>query len=315
MGRKKKVKQPREKVERQLPECINQFLKYGMIRNLSKNTLLAYERDLYAFCEWLKQYKSIDEITADTFDKLTLSDTNEWRLTLANEKSTEARKISSLKAILRYLKDDTKEITSDLAERIPMPKLPEKIAFKLNKETTTKFIDKVYEVGTIQEQAIVMLLFNTGMRASEVCKLNLDDIKGDEIYIRGAKGDKDRINVANKEVLEAINAWLKVRPKTSDKALFLIDQFTSKEPYRITYTSVRNMIVKYKNMLKIEDMHPHATRHTTATLMLDEGVPIETIQHMLGHKYRSTTEKIYAKYTTQQQRNVVNRVSFSRSGK
>lgn len=314
MGRKKKVKQPRQKVERQLPECVSQFLKHEMIRNLSKNTLTAYERDLYTFCEWLKKYKNITEITAETFDKLTLNDTNEWRLTINNEPSTVARKISSLRAILRYLKDDSKEITNDLADRVPMPKLPEKIALTLDAKTANKFIDKVIEVGTIKEKAIIIMLFNTGMRASEICNLNLEDIKGDEIFIRGAKGDKDRINVANEPVMNAIKNWLKVRPKTSDNALFLIDKFTSKEPYRITYQCIYNMVVKYGKILKIKDMIPHACRHTWATLLLDEGISLQTIQHGLGHAFESTTRR-YAKYTTNQLRNVVNRVSLSGSTK
>lgn len=303
----KKVKQPKQKIDKQLPEFINQFLKYQTIKNLSKNTAKAYETDLYFFCEWLKEYKKIDEITVDSFDNLTLQDTIEWRSSLTNEASTVARKISSIRALLRYLKDDTREITNDLAERITSPKLPEKVPLTLNEETTTKFIDKVFEIGNEYEQAIIMMLFNTGMRADEICNLNLEDIRKDEIFVRGAKGKKDRIHVANSETLKVINNWIKVRPKTSDNALFVIDQFKTKEPYRATYTSIKYMIYKYGKILKIKDMHPHACRHTWATLLLDKGISIRTIQQGLGHKYLSTTER-YAKYTTEQLRNAVNKV-------
>jgi site-specific recombinase XerD len=298
------------KIERQLPEFINKFLQYQIVaKNLSKNTVTAYEADLYAFCKWYEEYREVEEVSIDSFAKLSLEDTTEWRMTLSNEPSTISRKISSLKALLRYLNNDTKEITNDLAERIVHPKLPEKIAFTLTEEIAKKFVDKVREIGTLKEIAIATILFNTAMRAEEVCNLNLGDIRKDEIFIRGAKGQKDRINIANQKIIDAVNDWLKVRPKTSSNALFVIDQFKSKEPYRITYNTVWNLVIKYGDILKIDEMHPHTCRHTWATIALNKGVPIRTIQKQLGHKHESTTYR-YAKFTTEQLRYATNMVNI-----
>ena len=293
----------KQKVDKNLPNFINQFIKSKIVENISKNTRLAYESDLYLFCKWLKEYKKVDEVTVDLFQTLTREDTIEWRLSLTNEATTVSRMVSSLKALLRYLNRD------DLADEIKKPHIREKVELTLDLETAQKITNKVRKIGNEYEQAIVTLLFNTGMRAEEVCNLDLDNIQGDEIIVRDAKGGKDRIIIATDIVLEAINKWLIVRPKTSSKAVFVISQFKSKEPYRTTYTSIRNIIKKYGKLIKKGELHVHSCRHTFATLQLDEGTPIRTLQKMLGHSSEKTTNR-YAKTTTKQLRIAANRISI-----
>ena len=148
------------------------------------------------------------------------------------------------------------------------------------------------------------------MRLSELVGINISDIKFDDMKLTViGKGNKERTIYLNKSCIDAINAYLKVRPtnpkkdsKNSDKALFL-----SSYRQRISKRTVENVVDRelLNAGLDTSKYSTHKLRHTAATLMYKYGqVDIRALQELLGHESISTTE-IYTHVDNDQVRSAV----------
>jgi site-specific recombinase XerD len=284
------IQMAKQKIDRTLPDFQEEFLKYlEKAIDCSINTIKSYRSDLFAFCEWLKQYKETDIITLNMFTKMSIKDVTEWRYTLDAEATTVSRKISSLKSLFNYLNNDVKLISNNPTKNIKFPNIPKKKRKFLSLESASELIEMVETEGNERDIAIIKLFLNSGARAEDISNLDLEDIKGDRVLFRHGKGDKERVVYIDNDTAKAINNWLLVRPQTSDKALFILNYFLDKEPYRITYTSIKNLIKKYKEVLGFDGITPHKLRHTYATLQLEAGTSITNIQQALGHEHVETT--------------------------
>lgn len=140
-------------------------------------------------------------------------------------------------------------------------------------------------------RAVVVVLLNTGLRASELCGLKLSDLELSErrgrLHVRG-KGEKARTVPLNAEVREALREWLAVRPAAPDDRLFI----GRRGP--LTPDGVWYIVRKLARRAGLEDVHPHALRHTFATRLLREaGADLPTVAELLGHESIDTT----ARYT------------------
>jgi integrase/recombinase XerC len=138
---------------------------------------------------------------------------------------------------------------------------------------------------------VVVVLLNTGLRASELCGLKLSDLELSErrgrLHVRG-KGDKARTVPLNAGVREALREWLSVRPAAADDRLFI----GRRGP--LTPSGVWRIVTKLARRAGLEDVHPHALRHTFATRLLREaGADLVTVAELLGHESVNTT----ARYT------------------
>ena len=147
------------------------------------------------------------------------------------------------------------------------------------------------------------------MRLSELCSINLSNIKGDTLTVIG-KGDKERTIYLNKASLKAINKYLVVRNEIADKvypedkeALFISGKYR-----RINKRTVERIVKKYVNLAGLDDdkYTPHKLRHTSATLLHKHGgVDVKTLQEILGHENVSTTQ-IYVHVDDESIRKAVN---------
>lgn len=303
MGRKKKVKKPRVKVEHNLPEFAEGFLKYLKInQKCSDNTIKAYRLDLYYFFDWMKKHKNVEEITLGFLETLTPNDLYEWEESLKVAVSTESRKISAIHSLFRYL-NKQELIQNTAAKKIHKPPLPKDNTIKyLPSDKAKEFKRLVEKEGSEKDLAIIDLLFNTGIRISELINLDLNDIDENIVTIRDSKGHKTREIVIEDEDVHIIKRYLKVRPKTSSNALFLID-YNVVEPHRITYGAVRRIIDKYAKQLKIKKLTPHMFRHTFGTSKKEAGVSLDTLADLMGHESLKTT-MIYAKVTRKEKERV-----------
>ena len=130
---------------------------------------------------------------------------------------------------------------------------------------------------------------NCGLRISEIVGLNLQDIREDQIRVFG-KGSKERIVYINSAVANALNDYLQVR-----KNIAAIDRnalFLSNRRERISRETIHAMVKKYlkKAGLDADKYSAHKLRHTAATLMLQNGVDVRTLQELLGHENLNTTQ-------------------------
>ena len=163
----------------------------------------------------------------------------------------------------------------------------------------------------IRDVAMIDLLLSTGMRVGELVKINREDIDFQERQcVVFGKGNKERSIYLNKSCIEALNAYLAVRPqnakkdlKNSDKALFL----SASRRQRISKRTVEFIVTSelQKAGLDTTKYSTHKLRHTAATLMYQYGqVDIRALQELLGHESISTTE-IYTHVDNKQVRHAI----------
>ncbi|MHA7965226.1 tyrosine-type recombinase/integrase [Paenibacillus sp. CAU 1782] len=158
----------------------------------------------------------------------------------------------------------------------------------------------------IRNNAIIELLFSTGIRIGELVGIQLKDInlESQTLLIFG-KGRKERIlYLSSQEVLSGIKQWLAVRPlfQPNCEALFL-----NKYGDQLTIYSIEDIFYKYRDAAKINNKAtPHYLRHTFATQLLDNGADLRSVQEILGHSSVSTTE-IYTEVSVQRKKEVLSR--------
>lgn len=141
-----------------------------------------------------------------------------------------------------------------------------------------------------RDRALIDFLYSTGVRVSELCRLNITDIdfNNKELIVFG-KGNKERIVYFDSRTKVHLNDYLESRDDNND-ALFVV----SAEPHeRLTPAGVEYIVKMVGNKAGVKKCHPHRFRRTLATRLINRGMPIEQVQKLLGHTKIDTT-LIYA---------------------
>ena len=161
---------------------------------------------------------------------------------------------------------------------------------KVKKPLTAKEVEQIRSAcKTERDLAIIECLYSTAVRATELLQLNREDISfsRDDIIVLG-KGNKERITYLNAKSHIHLQNYLSMR--TDDNpALFV----SSRAPFnRLTRRGLEDLINRIATAANVEKVHPHRFRRTSATDLLNAGMPIEQVQQLLGHKSIETT-RIY----------------------
>ena len=169
------------------------------------------------------------------------------------------------------------------------PKIPKTLPHYLTLDESKRLLSVVDGKNKEREYCILCIFLNCGLRISELVGLNLQDDHGDSLRILG-KGSKERVVYLNDACREALDRYLAVRkeiapPRTT--AMFLSNRRT-----RISCDSVQVMVKKNLTRagLDASQYSTHKLRHTAATLMLQNGVDVRTLQEVLGHEHLNTTQ-------------------------
>ena len=217
-------------------------------------------------------------------------------------RKTQAFHVISLRSFLRWLiKNDFKVMSPD---KIDLPKISDRQVKFLSGEQVDRLLNAP-SLSTIQgkrDKAILEVFFSTGLRVSELTKLDRDklDLERREFGIVG-KGGKARVVFLSTRSVKWLGDYLKARDDHF-KPLFIrhkgkVDPSTPDEKMRLTPRSVQRMIKKYSEKMKLPvDVTPHVLRHSFATDLLMAGADLRSVQEMLGHKNVSTTQ-IYTHVT------------------
>jgi integrase/recombinase XerC len=202
---------------------------------------------------------------------------------------TVCRKLSSIRALYRFLKI-TGVLENDPAFAIPGPSVAKRKPAPLKIDDVMKLLRASLagktETAQLRDRAILELFYASGIRRAELAGVRLADVDLAErtIHVTG-KGNKQRTVLINRTAAAAIEAYLRVRPRSADPALFLGRSgrgMTPKHVWRIFHA-----IYRISGLQK--HASPHTLRHSFATHLVENGVDLETVRELLGHESLATT--------------------------
>lgn len=261
----------------------------SQVKNLSKNTTSAYERDLK------KLAKFIDDLNLSNYSEINNEICSAWIGNLYSQDNNPRsiqRHLSSAKGFFRFLKKNNL-IESSPFDLVSAPKSPSNLPEVLSPEDVEQLLNfKPSNLIEIRDMAIVELMYSSGLRVSETVNINMGDFEEDMTFLRIlGKGAKTRIVPLGKFAVNAINNWIIEREKilTKSEALFL-----NSKGARLGIRSVQLRLKKMATKQGLPPIHPHMLRHSFATHMLESSGDLRTIQELLGHSSLSTTQ-IYTK--------------------
>ncbi len=155
-----------------------------------------------------------------------------------------------------------------------------------------------------RDRAIIELLYSTGIRVGECVNLDIDDFnfRHRELFVLRGKGGKERVVPVGYAALFAVEKYLRVRERFLDYSKEHEALFLSTHGYRLSESSLREMIKRRKKRAGIDKPGTcHALRHTCASHLLKNGAPIALIGRILGHERLQATE-VYVHITTEDQK-------------
>jgi len=279
---------------------VARFAEYlALERHSSKNTVLAYQRDLTSLVGFLHERLERPPLLGDV-TRLSL---RSWLGSVgqALAPASIARKLSSVRALYVFL-GRTGEVRENPAALLQSPKLSRGLPLVLRPEAAAEVMESPAvgplgnDVEKLRDSVFLELLYGSGLRVSELFALDLEavNLRACEVRVLG-KGRKERIVPISGKALEALEAYLPRRgelrhPKTGfihEKALLL-----TRRGQRLGVRRIQALVQRYGALgAGRPDLHPHALRHSCATHLLEGGADLRVIQELLGHSSLSTTQR------------------------
>lgn len=258
-------------------------------RNASPHTLRAYQSDLLQFLAFLKErYRGI---ALERCDRLLIRDYLGHLHEKTGRRSTIIRKVACLRSFFKFLvRDGVLQRTPFY--NLPLPKREKRIPHFLSEDQMASLLslpDCAETAFPKRDQAILELLYATGIRVQELCQLNVEDMDwwGGMVRVFG-KGSRERLVPLGETALKAVKAYLNTRPVDRLRAVPL---FLNHRGGRLSDRSVRRMVSHWVQRTALEKrVTPHVFRHSFATHLLDRGCDLRSVQEMLGHKSLVTTQ-------------------------
>lgn len=304
-----------------LPKLVQQYLVYiEAIKEHSELSVLEYAGDLRTFFRYLVKEKGlspadvsyedtdISKIDLDFIKSITLNDAYQFLIYCKNERrnneATRARRVVSIRRFFTYLTDNLGLLETNPMKNLDTPKIKKSLPKYLTLDEAQRLLSVIDGKFKERDFAIITLFLNCGMRLAELVSIDYNDIRSDNTLTITGKGNKERTVYLNNACIDAIDAYMKVRPNegVKDRALFL-----SARNQRISPRMVEIMV--NKNLEKVglggRGLSVHKLRHTAATLMYQHGnVDVLLLKEILGHENLGTTE-IYTHITKEQTRKAI----------
>lgn len=294
-----------------LSKLIVDFLEYLEVeKNASQLTIRNYDHYLQRFLTFVGDInpKDIDLALIRKY-RVFLARYVDENTGLSLKRVTQNYFIIALRAFLRYLaKIDVDTLAAEKIELGDQEARPIKVLDEEQRDRLLAAPD-ASKIEGVRDKALLETLFSTGLRVSELAKLDREQINLDkgEFGIIG-KGRKERLVFLSDAAKEWIGKYLSQR-KDNYKPLFIRysgkeDPSRSGENMRLTVRSIERTLEKYVKKAKIPiKATPHTLRHSFATDLLINGADIRSVQEMLGHANISTTQ-IYTHITNRQLKEV-----------
>lgn len=247
-----------------------------LLRNRTDGTLQTYTLCIRKFLEWKH---------CNNPEDLTLEDARSYiyELRINQKKSTQYCNCvnSALKFFYRFVlkKSWDQDVVPRMMNDVTLPRVTEL-------ENIEKMIDTATE---IRNKAIIALLYSSGLRVSELCRLAPSDIYKStmQVHVRAGKNHCDHWTILSQRALDLLTEYWKSYPV---KREYLFVGLKGKHE-QLKASGVQIMLRKIGNECGVDHAHPHLLRHCFASHMIEQGVPLEIIQAMMGHRDADSTHR------------------------
>jgi integrase/recombinase XerC len=269
---------------------VNEFIAYlETEKRYARHTLISYKNDLDQFHAFCRENGSED---MDLYFKTIRS----WVVDLMEKDYSPRsvhRKLSSLRSYCKYL-IRLGELVTNPVENVLKPKISKRVPSFVDEKSINVMLDE-YTFGEdfpgVRNKLIINLLYQTGMRRSELIGIELASLNFSQQSIKVlGKRDKERIIPIGGELVSELKVYLDLRntdfPETKEQVLLLTDQGKAAYPQFIY-----RVVNRYLGFITtLEKKSPHLLRHTFATHMLNKGADLNSIKELLGHANLSATQ-------------------------
>ena len=286
-------------------EEINSFLNYLAVeKGFSENTLAAYQNDLHQMASFAEE-EATKQGSMPSWANLGRQGILSYLLNVKERNyasTTIARKVAAARSFFGFMLAEG-IIKADPTENMSSPTVGKSLPKPISISQVRQLLDQPAKLSTPEakrDQAMLQLLYASGMRISELVSLNLGDVDTEGGYVRCfGKGHKERVIPIHEQAALAVKEYAEnTRPQLlhnkSETALFL-----NPRGDRLTRQGFWQKLKEYAKSANL-DIHisPHTLRHSFATHMLSGGADLRAVQGLLGHANISTTQ-VYTHLTSE----------------
>lgn len=275
-----------------IEEAIQRFADHITVeRHLSPTTVRYYVREAADFAQYLASQEVTD------IEKIEPYDVRDWLMVQMekNSPATVRKKHAALSAWITYLRKN-RYLTRDIMASVSIPQQPTRQPIFFRESEMEHIYDDIYPPtyeGALAK-LVLRMLYETGMRRSELADLTVEDVSLDKLSIKVlGKGNKMRIIPIENELAHNISQYLALRDekmaeeKAADSRRLLINSKGRPVSDSMIYSIVEQYMPALSNADRVS---PHVFRHTFATHMLNEGADINAVKELLGHSSLDSTE-------------------------
>ncbi|WP_334133716.1 site-specific tyrosine recombinase/integron integrase [Acinetobacter schindleri] len=275
-------------------QLLSIWLKEREIKNQSKHTLQAYERDVSDFLNFCQRHA------------LALGDVESTDLRQFMAEKVEQQGLSSsslqrlLSAIRQFMKwaEQAQYVSFNPADDFQLKRQSRPLPGMVDIETIHQILDQPEPEGEVQQQmwkrdkAILELLYSSGLRLAEVQGLRIKDIDFNRQLLRiTGKGNKTRIVPFGSKAKDSVMAWLQIYPLWHGDFVPEAHVFITQKGNPLGARQIENRVKLQAQRAGVNvDLHPHLLRHCFASHMLSNSRDLRAVQEMLGHSNLTTTQ-------------------------
>jgi site-specific recombinase XerD len=263
------------------------------LTSVADRTLVAYRTDLHGFVTWAA---ARDLAGPESVDRKVLRAYGAFLADEGRARATIARKAATLRRYFAWLAR-TGRLPADPAASLSVGKGASRLPRVLHQDELTHLLDDPSPVVVqamppevrARDDAVLEVLYGSGLRVSELCGLDLGDLELDRHRARVfGKGSKERLVPLSEPAVAALRTWIDHgRPVLRSTDAVDDALFYNRRGRRITPRDVRRLL----DVRAAAPTHPHALRHTFATHLLDGGADLRAVQELLGHADLATTQR------------------------
>jgi site-specific recombinase XerD len=260
---------------------LEEFLQSVRRRAPQATTARHYQSDVTIFFAWMA--KAPQEVTRTDIDRFI-----EWQQSLGHAVATINRRLIALRQYYGFLADHgNRSLACPVVPRLHYVHQGRQLPRDAKDETVTQLFAQIQDP---RDLAMFTLMLRCGLRVSEVTTLNLDDVffrsradQASRLRIHG-KRQTERVVFLSEQAEQRVRAYLAVRPAAQDRALFL-----NRYGVHLSVTAVQKRLTHYAEQAGLH-LTCHQLRHVFSRQLIEVGMPVTSLQALLGHRSLRTTQ-------------------------